>query len=1305
MKRLPHRLFTPAPRAVLRALLVAAAAAALACPAARRVIAGQQPQNSGINFVFEIDEYRGVDERGGYVEIEVRNALDDGEPARTLNLAFSKPGYADENDTRLEGRGRVDLAATRRLLIYPEPEDWRWRETASSQPRLLIFTDVNWPGAEAAEVSAGLKEAGVVVSALALPLPAGKYQVVVYVNNAYGPKNQEPVVDIGVEVRAGRKFTVPVKSPTLFESMLARLGNRESLLISIIVGLSALVVAALKDKIKEAANRALDGLGKFGSGKLAERRFRRKYLGVVADRHKHLRLVGLHSAGVSRPLLEEVFVSLRISGHGQPGGAAAASIPFAAALAQYPRMVILGAPGAGKTTTLSYALLTFANGRQAERFGISRRLLPVFVPLRRLRGGGRSITEDLADPETQILPQDLLKDLPKRYFENRLSRGQCLVLLDGLDEVVDEKTYREVADKINDLAAAYPDNRFVVTCRVAGWRSYLSGEFAVLQTQDFSRDEIQRFVLGWYRAVITQAEYSRLYFDKPDRKEFERAWATHYEEKVRPAIESKSRNLLNQIDSNNRILSIAVNPMLLSLTCLVHSVRNILPRGRTILYSQCLELLIDSWERSKDIAWHQTDRTTPNQKEAVLREIAFDFQARGRGEDARGNIEALIGAISKRLGIAVPAGELLEEIELRSGLLIERSIGVFGFSHLTLQEYLVAKHVLLNPAYVELLLQNIGKQEWREVLLLYSGLLDDATALVEKILGQGEGGEFAALVLAGRCIGDSQNCDPAVAERVIEGLLGYLYRRGAFREEAVGALAALAVDFRGEPKTPREGLVTTLRRVANGRPLYADSPPPDEQLRGDCITILGLAKATAALEAIVELLFDRDATIQEAAADALVSFGNLALDHLSRSLSRADALAAPFIFTDYADIATTLESALTYTDAHHARAVNAYIDVLRRINTGSSAKLLLNLYEVSRGPTRRSVALALARMLNNHFIEIDLQQMRKESLPAGLRYVEGEDNAWPRGGLPPGSGFPVLENHIINDLADNLGRARAGSPALRADREDAAAAPFKLMFPALLKHIKRAGAGERGQKFVVIPDELWAWLGFGERPETPRLNLLATQICKGYSTPLSDSLRNAGVTRADSADAPRKTLVSATVLLSNIYFTGYMGWCALMLIVFALILYNDWRTIPKIDAAYFFAAIGLSLLSYSSLVFVTQSKLRRRPFSRDALGTLAFPVSNALKVFRNSVTSRRWLKFLGLQVPLHLLNPGFIAFLIFFLTDGFPTRTSAGIIFIGVQLVLALLSASYLKFYLLASNPTLQLLLAHPEGAKLVRSS
>ena len=80
--------------------------------------------------------------------------------------------------------------------------------------------------------------------------------------------------------------------------------------------------------------------------------------------------------------------------------------------------------------------------------------------------------------------------------------------------------------------------------------------------------------------------------------------------------------------------------MLLSLMCLIHLNRNILPRGRALLYAQCVEFLIDAWERSKGFLVSPS-QINPVQKEIGLRRIAYEMHRSGRTELSREELVVL----------------------------------------------------------------------------------------------------------------------------------------------------------------------------------------------------------------------------------------------------------------------------------------------------------------------------------------------------------------------------------------------------------------------------------------------------------------------------------------------------------------------------------------------------------------------------------------------------------------------------------------------------------------------------------------
>jgi formylglycine-generating enzyme required for sulfatase activity len=463
-----------------------------------------------------------------------------------------------------------------------------------------------------------------------------------------------------------------------------------------------------------------------------------RYLNWVVNQHRFLNITGLRTRAPVEVELERVYVSLAVDSRAlmqigaeedesprqRPGAEDLTrlggrqeqqKLDIAQAMKYTDHdgifdLVILGGPGTGKTTVLKYLALTFARGLQGERLDQSHPLLPLFVTLHNVR------TDQVLADHLHEVCQAAGCALSPGFLVDKLKTGDCLVLLDGLDEVADEDQRRQVARWVETQCKAYNQNPFVVTCRLAGFQEdYLPPGFLRLDIQDFDEEDVGQFARNWCLAVETMLQGDS--------------------DEARRQGEKAGEDLIQIIQANDRVKALAVNPLMLSIIALVHRYRYRLPDRWVDLYAECVEVLLGHWDEAKDLKVP----IPPGKSLQVLQPLALWMheQKQGNNEEERQahreEIEPVIAPHLVSIGLqAEDAGGFLDSIRDRSGLLVERGLDLFGFQHQTFQEYLSAREIAAR-GQIDLLVAHFGEAYWREVMLLYGGI-QDASALLGDLL-------------------------------------------------------------------------------------------------------------------------------------------------------------------------------------------------------------------------------------------------------------------------------------------------------------------------------------------------------------------------------------------------------------------------------------------------------------------------------------------------------------------------------------------------------------------------------------------
>ena len=167
-------------------------------------------------------------------------------------------------------------------------------------------------------------------------------------------------------------------------------------------------------------------------------------------------------------------------------------------LEQAPCLVITGSPGSGKTSLLKYMTLSLLN-KEKRLSGEVPNKLPILLSLRHhSKMINRNSDYTLAEATESAYLSHMLEPLSSNWFERHLQAGQCIVMLDGLDEIADEVERREVTAWIEAQIARYSANHFMITSRPLSYFSHPLSGAVVLETQPFNKKQIQQFIERWY---------------------------------------------------------------------------------------------------------------------------------------------------------------------------------------------------------------------------------------------------------------------------------------------------------------------------------------------------------------------------------------------------------------------------------------------------------------------------------------------------------------------------------------------------------------------------------------------------------------------------------------------------------------------------------------------------------------------------------------------------------------------------------------------------------------------------------------
>lgn len=357
-----------------------------------------------------------------------------------------------------------------------------------------------------------------------------------------------------------------------------------------------------------------------------------------------------------------------------------------AKLQQY--LIILGAPGAGKSTFLKRVGLEALKGQEGE-FEFS--CIPIFIELKRFDSADVSL-EDFITKEFEISGFPTAKNFTQRALE----QGKLLILLDGLDEVPSENL-NVLMGQIQDFVDRYADNRYIISCRTEAVRSSLS-RFSDVIIGDFDDRQIEEFIEHWFSS-----------------------------DRDREAETAKKCWQLLQKPKNAAAKELAHTPLLLTFLCRVYDRSQNFPSNRSVLYRKALRILLEEWASEKRIQLDEIYQGLHAEAEEILlSEIAYQgFRNDRFFFSKRELVEPIKTFLTDNLNAPqnLDGESILNAIVIQQGIIVKRAEDVYSFSHVTLQEYLAAQYITDNNLIEEITNAHLKEMHWQEVFVLIAGLM------------------------------------------------------------------------------------------------------------------------------------------------------------------------------------------------------------------------------------------------------------------------------------------------------------------------------------------------------------------------------------------------------------------------------------------------------------------------------------------------------------------------------------------------------------------------------------------------------
>lgn len=331
--------------------------------------------------------------------------------------------------------------------------------------------------------------------------------------------------------------------------------------------------------------------------------------------------------------------------------------------------IVLGQPGAGKTTSMQKICSTFFEKEKNKE----KRKIPFLIPFRSLEIQQKKfpITSYLSGiiPHTLRLKNAKIENNPGATDDIEtdillalLDKIDAIIILDGFDEIPTQENKYVVLNEVQKMFSTIRASKIILTCR-SGEFNYELEKARTFEIAPLSERQISKFANKWINPPNSPAEF----------------------------LQSIKRSPFSDT---------SIKPLFLAYLCAVYERTGRIPEKPHTVYRRVVELLLEEWDEQRLIRRETAySEFEVDRKSAFLSHMAYELTVSTKTPefDARA-LESTYRKICQNFGLPVREyKKVAREIESHTGLLIESGYKTYSFSHKSLQEYLTAQYIVKLP--------------------------------------------------------------------------------------------------------------------------------------------------------------------------------------------------------------------------------------------------------------------------------------------------------------------------------------------------------------------------------------------------------------------------------------------------------------------------------------------------------------------------------------------------------------------------------------------------------------------------------